>query len=243
MSGTSSVGPTRPDAPAAPRTPTHPHSTCAPPAAAQATPPVHARSRHSTPPPPACGPAALVGGGPALGTGHVTSAVLCSLLTASQPTEAPAAGPLRQLVEALSGRIAQLAAAVGLARDGRADLAAVSSAPAEAAPLQPPAPGIVPQHGTFTFDVERGTIVGADPAAADDAAHADGSVPPSSWLPIAGLPLPRLGDIRAGSIVDRIDALLRELGVTRLQFLVLTLAVPAATAFLIQVVQALLGDG
>lgn len=132
--------------------------------------------------------------------------------------------------------------------------AAAQDAPAQRAdapapvPLQPPPP----LGPSMTLDPALGTIVDAAPgrgvgssAGADTApdSAADGGTDsgvPTSWVPISGGQL--VGSLRVGmgSLVDRIEALFAELGLTRLQLLALVVAAPLATAFAIEVVTSIL---
>lgn len=64
---------------------------------------------------------------------------------------------------------------------------------------------------------------------------------PSSWVPVHSGVLARVRR-RLGSITDRLDALLDEVGMTRLQLLLLTLLGPAAVTFAIDVVAQLLAE-
>ncbi len=64
---------------------------------------------------------------------------------------------------------------------------------------------------------------------------------PSSWVPVPSGVLARVRR-RLGSLVDRLDALLDEVGMTRLQLLLLVLLGPAAVAFAIDVVVTILAE-
>ena len=111
--------------------------------------------------------------------------------------------------------------------------------------LQPPPPAAL---AILTLDPTLGTIVEIDPdggSASGDSnsgGYEDDPEPgaPTSWLPIAGFSF-RVS-LAAGiwSIVDRVDALLDEVGISRLQLLLLMIVAPLATAFLIDVVATML---
>ncbi|MCW2927156.1 MAG: hypothetical protein JWM86_1124, partial [Thermoleophilia bacterium] len=169
------------------------------------------------------------------------------------------AAQLALLLNAGAERLATLLPSRG---DGGATAAApapdAASAPLDlrppAMPLQPPPPPLGP---TFTLDphtgtidvpagaipIEPGSLPGEDPGS-DGASTTPpiGIGIPSAWMPWVGRlrPASLRRDLR--SLLERIDALLDEHGVTRLQLLLAMIAVPVATAFLIDVVATIL-DG
>lgn len=124
-------------------------------------------------------------------------------------------------------------------------------ADAPVAPMQPlPPPPLGPM---LTLDPTLGTIVdiappsGSDDVGGDGPLRDPGELPddeqpllPSSWVPLA------LGNLRRGAraglraLVDRIDALLAEVGMSRLQLLALVLVATLAVAFGIDVVASIL---
>src|SRR5690606_12666476 len=115
-------------------------------------------------------------------------------------------------------------------------------------PLQPPPPS----GPLLTLDPELGIIVspGRTPDPDGDLPPAPGgrndgdgepeSAPtnllPSSWVPIIGALRPRELALHAGHITRGIRELVAAAGMTRLQWLLLLVLAPLATAFLIDVV-------
>lgn len=189
-------------------------------------------------------------------TAGPTPAALAALLGEAAPAAAPPSlarqvtAQLALLLANAGDRLASLRTrllgdaegSIGTTRSDAAPGAARAEAPAPL--LQPP-----PPLATYTLDPELGTIVDAgasDGSAAggrfgagsdDDGVEAG---PPTSWVPIAGFGLrTRIGS-HVGALVDRVDALLDEIGVTRLQLLLLMVVAPLATAFVIEVVATLL---
>ncbi|MCW2923893.1 MAG: hypothetical protein JWM98_1297 [Thermoleophilia bacterium] len=207
-----------------------------------------------------CLPAGMVrGGGPAAPAVLVDPALsaLGTLLADAAPLDRPPS-PLRGLATAIRDGLARLVLLLP-ARGEAPDLAPALGA----APTLPDAPVPLPQlvplpmplqpapPPSLTFDPELGTIVGigdgevpAPHDGLDDPApgsFADRFRIPSSWVAIAGMfSRPALAS-RGRDLVARIDDLLDEVGITRLQLLLLTLLAPIATAFAIKVVVDLLG--
>ncbi len=209
----------------------------------------------------------VMGGGPSLAATRPavgpdpTVAVLAGLLgEATPPPRADSA--VRQLATQLGSLFSQLGGRIAtLAPDPASTAPATTGDPApgtgpgaaDVAPVlrqpQPPPPPLGP---ILSLDPALGVIVDpADPTAGVDrdphrasadgtsTGALDGTEPPTSWLPVP-TGLLRRARQRLGSLADRIDALLAEVGMTRVQLLLLTLLGPAAVAFAIDVVAQLL---
>jgi hypothetical protein len=195
----------------------------------------------------------VIGGGASLAARRDAALVQDTMRSALVELLEDAAAPARppSLARQLGDRLAALLADAGdrLATLRGSIAAGPAAEPARAPnpiPLQPPAP----PGPTYTLDPTLGTIVelepprghgrGDDGGGGGSGSASDGSTAsPSSWLPIPGWRIrPELLD-RLGSIADRIDALLDEAGITRLQLLALTILVPLGTVFLIAVVDRL----
>jgi len=148
---------------------------------------------------------------------------------------------LSSLLASISSRIAALAPERG-DRVPLADLAPTAAADtADGVPQlrQPPPPPLGP---VLSLDPSLGTIV--DPASPGAGSVDDGPDPlPSSWVPVPTPGLMSTTRRRLGSIVDRIDALLDEVGMTRMQLLLLMVLGPLAVAFLIDVVATIASGG
>lgn len=219
---------------------------------------LHAHAPHD------CLRAPVTGGGPSLAAARPTVgpdpavAVLAGLLGEASPSPR-GESPVRQLVaqlgslfSQLGGRVAALApepatsGSAAPAAEAAADSGAIDVAPVV---RQPPPPPIGP---ILSLDPVLGVIVDpADPTGPADrdgghgtgdgssTDHRDEFAPPTSWVPV---PSGLLRRVRRGlgSLADRVDALLAEVGMTRLQLLLLTLLGPAAVAFAIDVVVQLL---
>lgn len=171
---------------------------------------------------------------------------------------------LQQLTNQLSTLLASIGSRLAALRPEVADQPGAGSrvADADAGPdaqrvdpslvlqRQPPPPPIGP---ILSLDPATGAIVdpldgtGAGSDGGRDGKGGTGSLDdphtglPSSWVPVPSGLLARVRR-RVGSIADRIDALLDEVGMTRLQLLLLTLLGPAAVAFAIDVVVQLLAE-
>ena len=157
---------------------------------------------------------------------------------------------LQQLSSQLSTMLASISSRLGALRPeaGEPASTATQPAPSDAAPeqprvdpslllRQPPPPPIGP---ILSLDPATGAIV--DPLDGGTGAHDDPEAGlPTAWVPVPSGLLARVRR-RVGSIADRIDALLEEVGMTRLQLLLLTLLGPAAVAFGIDVVVQLLAE-
>lgn len=160
-----------------------------------------------------------------------------------------------QLALLLNAGIGRLSSWVPARGEGGAQPAAPGAPALDAAPvpLQPPAPPLGPtltlHPDSGIIDVPEGFVAPVAPGVLpDDADSGDGShTPPpidigvpTGWMPFVGRlrPSSLRRDLR--SLMERIDALLSESGVSRLQLLVAMIVVPVATAFLIDVVATLL---
>ncbi|MCW2956636.1 MAG: hypothetical protein JWO69_1505, partial [Thermoleophilia bacterium] len=78
-----------------------------------------------------------------------------------------------------------------------------------------------------------------DPSNSDDG---PGTIPGGAWLPVGGLGPTRPGnDEGGGDLLDRLDALCSNLGMSRITLAALALAAPLATALVIVALDALLG--
>ncbi len=215
-----------------------------------------------------CGRAPVAGGG-AVGAATRPAvlpdpalAALAGMLGDATP---PARGDslLQLLSSQLSTMLASISSRLAALRPDAADQSAAGSRAGESdapdAPRvdpsllllrQPPPPPIGP---ILSLDPATGAIV--DPldgtgAGTDEGQGGEGGTGslddpqsglPSSWVPVPSGLLTRIRR-RAGSIADRIDALLDEVGMTRLQLLLLTLLGPVAVAFAIDVVAQLLAE-
>lgn len=211
-------------------------------------------------------PTVLGGGAPPTQPALVAPAPIDPALVAAavqlgdpEPSER-AASALRQLGNQLATLLASTADRIrvllpSFGAEASAQPAAQPGARADAPvmPLQPlPPPPIAP---VLTLDPALGTIVDAGPADGSErttprepggpggsGGPGDDDQPliPTSWVPVA------LGRLRhgaragIGTLIERVDALLREVGITRLQLLVLVVVAPMAVAFAIDVVASIL---
>jgi hypothetical protein len=152
---------------------------------------------------------------------------------------------LAQLFATTSERVSSMLAAAREAATFDAPVAdAGIEVPRVEVPRQPPPPPIGP---VLTLDPSLGTIVEPEPVGGagglgeDD--EDDDPRYPTSWVPGSGA----LRGVRDGrwmqELVERIDALLDEVGVTRLQLLLLTVLGPLAVAFLLDVVNRIASGG
>ena len=233
------------------------------------TPPHAGAERPATPRPGAsdCNHPPVIGGGAAtavarpLVTADPALAALAGMLGSATP---PPRGEsvLQQLANSLSNLLASISSRIGALKpeladgDATAPLALVTEPTAELPRTdpslllrQPPPPPIGP---ILSLDPATGMIV--DPLAgtgSGDGERGDGGQGalvddpqvglPSSWVAVPSGVFARVRR-RLGSLVDRLDALLDEVGMTRLQLLLLTLLGPAAVAFGIDVVVQLLAE-
>jgi hypothetical protein len=233
------------------------------------TPPHGGADRLGSPPRPGatdCAHAPVTGGGAAaaparpLVTADPALAALAGMLGGATP---PPRGEsvLQQLTTSLSNLLASVSTRLGALRpeaadpDATAPLALVAEPTVEVPRVdpslvlrQPPPPPIGP---ILSLDPATGMIVDPlDGLGSGDGQGGDGGEGslgtddpqvglPSSWVPVPSGVLARVRR-RLGSLVDRLDALLDEVGMTRLQLLLLTLLGPAAVAFAIDVVVQLL---
>ncbi len=243
-------------------TPPDPHARRA------ATPPHAGADRLPAPRPGAtdCAHPPVVGGGPAAAPARpavapdpALAALAGMLGSATPPPRGESA--LQQLTAQLSNLLASISSRISAMRPEPADPHATAPLPVldettvelprtdpSLLLRQPPPPPIGP---ILSLDPETGMII--DPLGSDG--HGSGSgdggqghladdpqyTLPTSWVPVPSGVLARVRR-RLGSIADRIDALLAEVGMTRLQLLLLTLLGPAAVAFAIDVVAQLLAD-
>lgn len=211
------------------------------------------------------GRTAVVGGGacaprPAVVPDPALAALAGMLGSATPPPRGESV--LQQLTSQLSTMLASISSRLAALRPEAADAATMMlPAASDAAPelprvdpslllRQPPPPPIGP---ILSLDPATGMIVdpldgaGADSGDGQGGEGGTGSLDdpqfglPSSWVPVPSGLLARARR-RLGSITDRIDALLDEVGMTRLQLLLLTLLGPAAVAFAIDVVVTLLAE-
>jgi hypothetical protein len=211
-------------------------------------------------------PPLLAGGGPAQpAQPHAPArpvvadpAVVALAVLLSDSPEATPPSTLRQLTGQLASLLAVTTERVrgllpSFGRDEgpavRADAGTQPAAPrvdvVPATPMQSPPPPLGP---TLTLDPALGTIVVDESGAAGDATgtpergHDDATTNrlPSLWPGLAGYRFgPALRGV--GTLADRIAALLRERGITRLQLLALTIAAPIIVTVAIAIVDAILG--
>lgn len=114
------------------------------------------------------------------------------------------------------------------------------------APMQPPPPPpsflltLMPDGSIQT--PPGGEIDGAPDVPRGAGGTVDGSTaPPSSWLPIPGMPRFDRVRMRGRDLIQRFDDLCDDLGITRLALVALSILAPLAAALVIQAVAAVLG--
>ncbi|MCW2920313.1 MAG: hypothetical protein JWL76_187 [Thermoleophilia bacterium] len=212
-------------------------------------------------PPVVGGGAAATGARPAVLPDPALAALAGMLGSATPPPRGESV--LQQLTNSLSNLLASISSRLGALATDRSDPGATAPLPLPAEPTaelpltdpslllrQPPPPPIGP---ILSLDPATGMII--DPLDSNGDGHHHGGGEggqgalvedpqvglPSSWVPVPSGVLARVRR-RLGSIADRLDALLDEVGMTRLQLLLLTLLGPAAVAFAIDVVAQLLAE-
>jgi hypothetical protein len=167
-----------------------------------------------------------------------------SLPEAAPSTTQRIVAQLAQLFAMTSERMSSMLAAVRESATADAPVAdAGVEVPRAEVPRQPPPPPIGP---VLTLDPSLGTIVEPEPVGGAGGLGDEEEVDPrypTSWVPVTGA----LRGFRDGrwmqGVVERIDALLDEVGMTRLQLLLLTVLGPLAVAFLLDVVTRITNGG